>query len=166
MNLSAGQNIGIHSATVGDTNYLVISANAITEIDLPESANWNNTYVLLTNNSANWNSVSSVTSNILNLSAGQNIGIQSATDGINDYLVISANANSNVSLPESANWTKAYDTVTANSANWNNDLDTLYSAGPNIDITGNIISSKDWTPELNAKLNSTEFTLPNIIQLD
>ena len=34
-----------------------------------------------------------------------------------------------------------------------------YSAGPNIDITENTISSRDWTPELNAKLDSTAFTL-------
>ena len=33
-----------------------------------------------------------------------------------------------------------------------------YVAGPNIDITDNIISGKDWTPELNAKLNSTAFS--------
>ena len=57
---------------------------------------------------------------------------------------------------ESANWTKVYDTVTANSANW--DEVTEYSAGPNIEITNNIISSKDWTPELNAKLDSSAFS--------
>ena len=61
---------------------------------------------------------------------------------------------------ESANWTKVYDTVTANSANWNNDLDTLYSAGPNINITDNTISGRDWTTEINAKLDTTAFTLP------
>ena len=33
-----------------------------------------------------------------------------------------------------------------------------YSAGPNIDITDNTISSKDWTPELNTKLNSSAFS--------
>jgi hypothetical protein len=156
--LSAGQNIGIQSATDGINDYLVISANANSNVSLPESANWNNTYNTVTTNSANWNSVSSVTSNVMNLSAGQNIGIQSATDGINDYLVISANANSNVSLPESANWNNTYNTVTANSANWNNDLDTLYSAGSNINITNNTISSKDWTSELNTKLNSSAFS--------
>ena len=62
---------------------------------------------------------------------------------------------------ESANWTKVYDTVTANSANWNNDLDTLYSAGPNINITDNTISGRDWTTEINAKLDTTAFSLPN-----
>ena len=51
------------------------------------------------------------------LSAGQNIGIQSANDGINDYLIISANSNSNVSLPESANWNNTYSTVNSESAN-------------------------------------------------
>jgi hypothetical protein len=32
-----------------------------------------------------------------------------------------------------------------------------YSAGDNIDITNYVISSKDWTPELNTKVNNTDF---------
>jgi hypothetical protein len=174
-----------------------------TAFTLATSANWNNTYSTVTNNSANWNSVSSVTSNIMNLSAGQNIGIQSATVGDTNYLVISAigggegatyvagtninitnntisskdwtpelnaklnsTAFSNVSgkfvqtLASSANWDNTYSTVMANSANWNSDLDTLYSAGTNINISNNTISSKDWTPELNTKLNISAFKLP------
>ena len=36
-----------------------------------------------------------------------------------------------------------------------------YSAGPNIDITNDTISGKDWTAEINAKLDTTAFSLPN-----
>jgi uncharacterized protein YciI len=107
-------------------------------------------------NSANWNSDLDTL-----YSAGPNIDITDNIISSKDWTPeLSAKLDSTAfTLSESANWTKAYETVTANSANWNNDLDTLYSAGPNIDITNNTISSRDWTPELNAKLNSTAFTL-------
>lgn len=52
------------------------------------------------------------------------------------------------SLPNSGNWDNTYNTVNANSAQWSND--TTYSAGPNIDITNNLISGKDWTDTITA----------------
>ena len=41
-----------------------------------------------------------------------------------------------------------------------NTTGATYSAGPNINITDNTISGRDWSDELNAKLDTTSFTLP------
>lgn len=41
-----------------------------------------------------------------------------------------------------------------------------YSAGPNINITDNTISGRDWSDEINAKLDTSEFALPNSANWD
>ena len=64
--------------------------------------------------------------------------------GIDEY-------NSDVEL-----FNNVYDTVSSNSANWSNG--STYSAGPNINITNDVISGKDWSNEINAKLDTTAYT--------
>ena len=46
------------------------------------------------------------------------------------------------SLPNSATWDDTYNTVNSNSATWNEVNE--YTAGQNINITYNVISSKDF----------------------
>ena len=57
-----------------------------------------------------------------------------------------------------------YDTVSSNSAAWSND--TTYTAGSNIDITNDVISGKDWSNEINSKLDTSAFDLPNSANWD
>lgn len=45
--------------------------------------------------------------------------------------------------------------INENSAAWAKD--TTYTPGSNIDITNRVISGRDWTPELNTKVNADEF---------
>ena len=64
--------------------------------------------------------------------------------GIDEY-------NSDVEL-----FNNVYDTVSSNSASWNESIQ--YSAGSNINITNNVISGRDWSDEINAKLDTTAYT--------
>lgn len=43
---------------------------------------------------------------------------------------------------------------------------STYYAGLNINISDNVISGRDWTPELNAKLDTSAFDLPNSANWD
>lgn len=65
-------------------------------------------------------------------------------DKVNNYDETSAIVYNNY-----AKWNDTSDIVSANSAEWSNP----YVAGPNIDITNKIISGRDWTPELDTKMN-------------
>ena len=66
--------------------------------------------------------------------------------GIDEY-------NSDVEL-----FNNVYNTVNSNSATWNESGGTTYSAGSNINITNDVISGKDWSNEINAKLDTTAYT--------
>lgn len=81
-------------------------------------------------------------------SAGPNIDITNDTISGKDWTAeINAKLDTTAfSLPNSGNWDNTYNTVNANSAQWSND--TTYTAGPNIDITNNLISGKDWSTEI------------------
>ena len=83
-------------------------------------------------------------------SAGPNIDITNDTISGKDWTAeINAKLDTTAfSLPNSATWDDTYNTVNANSAQWSND--TTYAAGPNIDITNNLISGKDWTDTITA----------------
>ena len=47
--------------------------------------------------------------------------------------------------------------INENSAAWSKD--TTYSPGSNIDITNQVVSGRDWTPELNTKVNADVFNV-------
>lgn len=93
-------------------------------------------------------------------SAGPNINITDNTISGRDWSdEINAKLDTTAfSLPNSATWDDTYNTVNSNSATWNEVNE--YTAGQNINITDNVISGKDWSDELNAKLDTTSFTLP------
>jgi hypothetical protein len=169
---TAGSNIDISNGVISGKDWsnelnTKLDTTAFTALELPNSANWDNTYNTVLSNSATWNATGST------YTAGPNIDITNNTISSRDWTPeLNAKLNSTAfTLPTSANWDNTYSTVNSESANWNNTYSTVtansaswdevtdYSAGPNIDITDNIISGKDWTPELNAKLDSTAFTL-------
>ena len=83
-------------------------------------------------------------------SAGPNIDITNDVISGKDWTAeINAKLDTTAfSLPNSAIWDNTYNTVNSNSAQWSND--TTYTAGPNIDITNNLISGKDWTDMITA----------------
>jgi len=66
------------------------------------------------------------------------------------------------------NYDSLYSTVSSNSAAWNEGggQGPTYSAGPNINITNNVISGRDWSNEINAKLDTSAFSLPNSANWD
>lgn len=79
---------------------------------------------------------------------------------INDetYRSIGTSADAGQGIPD--NYNSLYNTVSSNSATWNENNGTTYSAGPNINISNNVISGRDWSNELNTKLDTSEFTIP------
>ena len=152
---SAGPNINITDNTISGKDWSdELSAKLdTTAFSLPNSGNWDNTYNTVNSNSANW-------SNATTYTAGPNIDITNDVISGRDWTnEIDAKLDTTAfNLPTSATWDDTYNTVSSNSASWNEVNE--YSAGSNIDITDNTISGKDWTDELNAKLDATSFTLP------
>ena len=134
-------------------NYL--SANALDFLKEP-SANWNSVYDTVKSNSADWNEVSAKldtssfkeVSGKFALSADVNTRLEDTSawanatfQPIGDYLsasnkFLSANALDNLS----GNWESTYNTVTTNSAKWNE----VSSLSSKLDISSFEDRTKDW----------------------
>ena len=138
-----------------DTSYVVAT----------NSGNWNSTYTTVNTNSAAWNERSAP------YSAGANINITNHVISGRDWqpeinTKLNTTAFSTVSgtfltahqnIPSSGNWNSTFETVSTNSAQWGQG-GSEYIAGSNINITNKVISGRNWSPEINTKLNTTAFS--------
>jgi hypothetical protein len=101
-----GQNYYVDEISLDSSNILTLGRVALadltvdlsglsSDIDIPESGNWNTAYNVLVEASGNWNTAY----------------------GWGDHSL--AGYLTTISIPESGNWNTAYDTLVAQSGNWN-----------------------------------------------
>ena len=130
-NLSANWNLGYQSVSTTNalnlsskywnTAYSLVSGGIISTLSLPQSANWNSTYVTVSSLSANWNlgyqAVSTV--NLLSLSSTYWNNVYSQVYQLSGGWGSGSGGSASISSAVSGVWQSTSVTVSTLSANWN-----------------------------------------------